>query len=238
MNKTTVFVGAFLLAVLTSLPGKVTWAASITIDAGALTSIYSQQPAFSSPISIRVLSSATIVDSTLLNIDTGPKLTQLFASGPDNAASKIIDAYFVDSITFCGGPTPSIVGCALVAAPGLVVNSSLAASDVLQIDLGHLLGHNLGLADVFAQPDTNLMSPTFDSTVLTVNQANAVLLSGLVQTDANGGLFVNVRPVLVTDAVAAPGPMIGAGLPGLLIALGGMLGWRRRRNEGERLSTP
>jgi hypothetical protein len=39
MNKTTVFVGAFLLAVLTSLPGKVTWAASITIDAGALTRV-------------------------------------------------------------------------------------------------------------------------------------------------------------------------------------------------------
>jgi hypothetical protein len=41
-----------------------------------------------------------------------------------------------------------------------------------------------------------------------------------------GGTSLTVNP-----SVPVPGPIAGAGLPGLLLAGGGILGWRRRRQK-------
>ena len=36
---------------------------------------------------------------------------------------------------------------------------------------------------------------------------------------------------IVVNTAAVPGPIVGAGLPGLMMALGGLIAWRRRKAQ-------
>jgi len=62
---------------------------------------------------------------------------------------------------------------------------------------------------------------------------------GYVTLDVDGGFSTTQQGLFnnftindtVISASPVPGPVVGAGLPGLMMAFGGLIAWRRRRNQ-------
>jgi prophage regulatory protein len=76
---------------------------------------------------------------------------------------------------------------------------------------------------------SNLVFSVANATIADVTGANS--LGNIFVADVFSGQTGNTGPVAVGPSVSVPGPIAGAGLPGLVFACGGLLGWWRRRQK-------
>ena len=199
-------------SVLFWLVGGSAWAGFVTIDPGALTTIFSQSAFDGKPVQVRVNPTVTLNAPGLETINTEAQLNALFALGGNGPA---IDVFFVDAINECGGDlSPQTIGCGEEPGNKIAVESvfaantgSAAAPGSGSILIGHEVGHNLGLDHIESTP--NLMNPELGSSFALsthvgsppVNQIATILSSSLVQMD-NGQRFISITPFAVVPEPA------------------------------------
>jgi hypothetical protein len=150
-----------------------------------------------------------------LNFSVQPQL-QVFTNGGSanyNVASPGMTVLspgnpLLSGVSFPAAGTTNvgyIGGIGFAAGVDQIANWSNGTALLGETSLGS--GHIIGI---------NLHVITSDTAYTVINQAWA---SNLLDNAVNAG----VSPV--------PGPVVGAGLPGVLAAFGGLLAWRRRRNQ-------
>lgn len=193
-----------LFAVAALLIASVSHAAYVTINEAGMDGVFSQSSFGNNKVDIRIGALTQLVFPDLLDITSDAEIGTLF--GKHVGPSNVVNFYFVDTISACGGTINSgIIGCGEVSGQDFVVESVWAANNVIQPGgisfgvqlLAHELGHNLGMGH---RTGNNLMNPSINGYQdLNASEVNTILASPLVQSDANG-LFILINPVLILAA--------------------------------------
>jgi hypothetical protein len=164
--------------------------------------------------------SATVtIDTTLFTITTdlswsglsGPTDRAHLHNGPLGVSTN--EQFFHDVLGEIGVDSPyRTVSCPWAATNGFTSCAPTSGSleDVLQL---------MGPGDGYGFPDFNTLVNAFENSGIYIDMHTQLYPEG------------EIRGQLSPVVAAVPGPIVGAGLPGLILACGGLLGWWRTRKK-------
>jgi hypothetical protein len=173
--------------------------------------------------------------SIYLKNESGTLYGFLQASGPGAAVGSFANLYFGNNAH--GGSTIGFeIANQNAFIPG-VPGSSITVPIVYTA-----AGNNFEFAipDSYFTTTLSGMNTTFPNPITTVSAGYAygdtiqLRLSQSFGYSVAGGMDdygPNRLGSFQLEAAAVPAPIVGAGLPGLLMAFGGLIAWRRRRNQ-------
>ena len=176
---------------------------------------------------------------------------QAYSAASFNGPININEITFYNTVTHGGFPMTGAFDLYLSVTSAPIATFDTSAftfhdSSFTNVFHGILPAVSNGRMDFDLSLSSFLYNPSLGNLMLTVRTFDGAA----VGTDSSKWLFLDVdRNVGVTnsrfsafpfdwnqglvtgfnDAVAVPGPIAGAGLPGLILASGGLLGWWRRR---------
>jgi hypothetical protein len=133
-----------------------------------------------------------------------------------------------------------------ITAPSLGLNNALITSPTYLYFGSTVTGWtdniNAGFGTIMSEFGTSLsFGSAYNLSTLVVPQgpiaesgnefrtADAITFNNGSFFNAGQSLALSGRNTLSVNSVAVPGPVVGAGLPGAILAFGGLLGWMRRR---------